>query len=302
MSIGFNSDVPVTKGELCFSLSNLKPEEVYKVGQDRTHAFGKTIYLLDGNPLKVSADDLFFKFQLITEDGKNKEEVWFPSSLFVQARKADKIFFSQHNRNFELTISRSSELDKYSFDQRLRALSVQAHTNLSMYIAEDVPEGYTIWRRQAHSITHIINHAELSPNARRVELGKRGTVPLNFSELHTIGPQVNMFKDLSSDECDTIITIGRRPWRMVTRLPNGRCKRELGFVYFVEKMKIDVIFDCNRLFVHIWMENPSKLDNKYEQFCCIKFRESKVYQDDILATQNKDDLTILLDPEEGSYQ
>lgn len=299
MSIGFNSDVPVTKGELCFSLSFVpyRPE-MYKVGQDCSYSFGKTIDLLDGNPLKVSPEDLIFKFQLITEDGKDKEEMWFPSSLFVQARKADKIFFSQHNRNFELTISRSSDfkMDEYSFDLRLKALSNLGCTNLSMYEhAGDVPEEYTIWSK-----AHSSDRTELSPSARRVELGKRGAVPLDFSELHTIGPQVNMSKDWK-DENDTIFIIGKRPWRSLTGLSSGKIKRDLVFLY-VEKTKIDVIFDCNRLFVHIWMENPSESDNRYEQFCCIQFRESKIKKDEILATRNGDKLTILLDPEEGSYQ
>lgn len=240
LKIGTNSssdqnfaNQPVTTGKIKFL-----NRQVFKVGEDKSHLFNKTIKLENGNPLKLSPEDKVFQFSLFTEGQKHASVIELPTALFTQARKSNKIFFSKNEKNYELELSPclswwSNKEQTYSFDECFNGIDHLNFTREAMFENDDVPKEYIAWGKDVH----------LSPKAKRIELGKPGCFSLNPENLRFISDDIrkcegDSFKPKIDNNVYTVLL------DMVGTLVDMDDQDT--------RISIDVIVDDDRLYVHTY--------------------------------------------------
>lgn len=224
------SNFPVRTGKIQFFY-----KQVYVAGRDARDYFGETIKLQNGNPLHVSIDDKIFQFLLITPENKNPLEMELPSSIFTQARKANKIFFSHKDNfshkeyNYELELSPcfsgwNNHVETYSFDQCLKGLGDQDGTNSAKFRLNEFPTVSIYWGE----------NIELSSKAKRIELGKPGCIPINSNDLRFIGNNVIVCEG-------SVCKLNDRFYTLLLDIPGS--------------LEDNVEDQCDRIFIEIIIDN-----------------------------------------------
>lgn len=236
----FNPNVNPIQGKLVF-----QSREAYKVGQDASHSFAKTILLENGAPLKVSHEDYILKFRLLKKtDGKiASEEIMLPSSLFDQARKANKVVFFKNGEKFELKLASTT---RNTFDSCLAFVKNQGcngsklSSELVYLYEEDVPEEYHNWG----------NGVFLSPNAKRMQLGTSESTPLDFKDLIPISKEAKKFEGTEAKWDDQVKIF-------------LYCSGTLDEMSHTS-ISLDLIVDGDRLYIHSKPKNSdSFLDERF---------------------------------------
>lgn len=157
-------------------VTNISPG---KVLMDKTHAFGTTIKLLNGNFINVSQEDLLCP--AVIKNGEQTEERMLPSSLFTQGLIKNRVYFIDTKQDvlYQLDLKKFP-FDK-TFEQGVKSIEKSLHYKWVHHeYGEDVPPTYHHW---GHG---DLDHMYLSPNAHRIEIGKKGVSPLDFSTVEDL--------------------------------------------------------------------------------------------------------------------
>jgi hypothetical protein len=253
-----------TKGALQFINNN-----VHKVGSDQTYRFGR-IKLSNGEPLKVSPDDLILEFHLLTKHkGKvTRTEIALPSCIFAQAREGNKILFSLEGKNFELKLAPSRN-NQNSFDECLNGFPKEGCNKYSIFLSkEDIPKEYHLWNKK--------NMITLSPKAERIEIGKAGCTPLDFTKLLCISDNA---KKCSLEKSESL---------------NHKTIVDVFVPGSLDIISIDLIVDSDRLYVHAYPNNEQEFPTKKYYFINLDNGTQKIDKEAILANYDNGILQIHL--------
>ncbi len=203
-----------------------------KVGTDSRYSFGKKITVENGkNHLKISPNDLIYFCEMKSINSLDEKTMEFPSSVFEQARQGDMIYFTDDKIKYELKLSPHIRqtiftIEEIPFDECVKRIKENFKLSpIEFLYKEDVPEDYLLLAK------HDEHYLFLSPLTKRLELNKKGTVPLNFEELEFFTSHHNINLILFEQQL---------------------CKEQ----YIVELSacghpKIDIFLDRNHLYVHI---------------------------------------------------
>ena len=203
------------------------------VGSDKQHCFSENIKLSNGSPITISPDD-FICFAQITHSSSTSY-LELPSSLFTQAKiDEETIAFSQDGQNYVLKLTpfytiKNRKLKIIPFDDCFKSLKEGLkHTTIEFLHDADVPENYFWWPCSALPATY------LSPRTKRVQLGGKSVVPLDFGKLKPI---------LSGCARTKVLAVGFFDDQDFH-----------GYQYLIAacgKPEIDVLLDRNYLHIHV---------------------------------------------------
>jgi hypothetical protein len=204
------------------------------LGRDGQYSFGKTIQLKNGNFLQVNPQDFTCLVNITIKEKTICTNL--PSSLFQQAREGNQIFYTRDGKNYCLELSPCINPDgmEVSFDACLKELESDFKVDsIEFLYTNDVPEDYFHW-------TPGIFPIFLSPQTKRIEVGKQGVKTLAFEELKNFG-------------CYS---------RSIAVFAYSYTENNIHYELVVcGRPHIDLLIDRKYLYVYIW---GSKLDESLE--------------------------------------
>lgn len=261
------------------------------VGRDRKYSFGKRIKLENGKPLQVSPRDYYFNVTI--KEGTKVFETMLPSSLFSQCRVGNEVRFFYGNTFYQLSLAPFSMGErKKSFDDCQRHLIEGFRFFFSEFVYEcDISENYFKWDERAL--------VALSPQSKRIEIGKVGVAHLDFNSLHRISSDLTPLKLRDKYEFKKV------PSRQIQALDlSGKPQVEKAVscalphldlaTPFVEKErntrwhrfsfptagnpKIDMILDRNFFYVHISYDEEDIESKGFNSFNDLPLFEDRFYK------------------------
>jgi hypothetical protein len=174
------------KGPIKEEAINFYLRNAHYIGRDAKHQFGKTIRLISKEPLKVHPLDYYCDVEASNEP-VNARFQELPSSLFFQARFGNRAAFVQNKTLHVLTLNPT--LDRrgkwISFDDCLATAALEAKDSEVVFrYDEDVTENFYLWHKGVPNIY-------LSSATKRLVVGTRGIMPLNFDALNPLPSHTN---------------------------------------------------------------------------------------------------------------
>ncbi len=140
------------------------------LGADKVHHFSDRIKLMNRKNLKTSVTDFYCEVSISTSTPKSIRREVLPSSLFIQAKVGNQLRFLYDDKLWELDIKTGTE--EYL---KQNAIAVSKKDMIFGY-NEDVPEDYVPW-------VHCGCTIFLSPEAKKITIGRDGIHPLDFDSL-----------------------------------------------------------------------------------------------------------------------